>query len=127
MSATPVTCPSVILIVEDEEDTRELLKEILEDRGFQVATAVDGVAALEFLAAGKAVCMVLLDLVMPRLNGFRVIEALSADPALARIPVCITTSSPESAPPGFPLLRKPVDISRLFAIVESYCGPGAPT
>jgi CheY-like chemotaxis protein len=127
LSAVPSSCSKVILIVEDEEDTRELLKEILQERGFPVATAGDGVAALEFLAASQAVCLVLLDLVMPRLDGFGVIEALGGDPKLARIPVCITTSSPEAAPKGFPLLPKPVDLLRLFAVIETYCGPGAPS
>lgn len=115
------TCPGVVVIVEDDEDTRELLREILEEAGHTVATAADGVQGLEVLRSTPCVCLVLLDLVMPRLGGLGVLAAIAEDPSLSSLPVCISTSAAEQAPPGLPCLPKPVDIDRLNALVAARC------
>ncbi len=123
MTATaPVQgCDGVVVVVEDEEDTRELLQELLEGRGYRVVTAQDGVEGLAVLRATELVCFVLLDMMMPRLDGFGVLSALAADPGLSKLRVCISTSAPERAPPGLTCLPKPLDIERLFEIVDEHC------
>ena len=127
MTATPSVsaCDGLVVIVEDEEDTRELLQELLEERGYRVATAQDGVEALDVLRASERVCFVLLDMMMPRLDGFGVLSALAADPALSKLRVCISTSAPERAPLGVTCLPKPIDIERLFEIVDEHCAAEA--
>lgn len=123
MSAKPPAqgCDGVVVVVEDEEDTRELLQELLEGRGYRVVTAQDGVEALAVLRSTGLVCFVLLDLMMPTLDGFGVLTALAADPGLSRLRVCISTSAPDKAPPGLMCLPKPLDIERLFAVVDDHC------
>jgi CheY-like chemotaxis protein len=75
------------VIVEDEVDARELLQEVLEGSGYRVATAQDGVEALDIFRA-QQVCFVVLDLFMPRLDGFEVLKALAGDPTLAKVHPC---------------------------------------
>ena len=113
----------VVVVVEDEEDTRELLRELLEDRGYTVATAEDGAKAISVLHSTPGVCFVILDLVMPRMDGFAVLAELAADPELSTLPVCISTSATDRAPAGLPCLPKPVDVERLYALVGEHCVP----
>jgi two-component system chemotaxis sensor kinase CheA len=117
-------CDRLVVVVEDEEDSRALLQEILEGRGYRVVTASDGVEALEVLRRAGHVCLVILDLLMPRLDGFGVLEALAKDPRLAALRVCIATSMPDRAPPGIECLPKPVDMDRLFHVVARSCDAG---
>jgi CheY-like chemotaxis protein len=119
MNQTP--CSGVVVIVEDEEDTRELLRELLEERGYVVATAEDGAKALSVMSREPSVCFVILDLIMPRMDGFAVLAAMANDPKLAALPVCISSSATDQVPPGLPCLSKPVDIGRLYAMVEAHC------
>jgi CheY-like chemotaxis protein len=117
------TAPGTVVVVEDEEDTRELLRELLEGAGFQVKTAEDGLVALDVLRSTSPVCMVLVDLLMPRMNGLELIHAIAADPGLAQLHVVVSTSAPDKAPAGIPCLPKPVDISSLLAVVAGRCAP----
>ena len=79
------------LVVDDEEDARELLRRMLEAEGWSVATAADGREALSFLE-DRTPSLILLDLMMPEMDGFAVVEHLRADPDLARIPVIVVTA-----------------------------------
>jgi two-component system response regulator CpxR len=115
--------PGVIVVVEDEEDTRELLRELIESRGYRVETAQDGIEALEVLGRVERVSLVLVDLLMPRMDGLELLQALGADPVLSRLNVVVSTSAPDRVPAGIPSLPKPVDIERLFALVAATCGP----
>jgi PAS domain S-box-containing protein len=79
-----------ILVVDDEPDVKVLLTELLRDEGYQVATAADGAEALDYLrAAPRLPCLILLDLVMPNVDGWQFIEERSHDPRLSRIPVVL--------------------------------------
>jgi CheY-like chemotaxis protein len=120
-AAGDVHCARVVLIVEDEEDTRELLRQLLEERGYAVATARDGREAIALLSCTPSVCFVILDLAMPRMDGLAVLVAMANDPKLSAFPVCISTSNTDQAPPGLPCLSKPVDIARLYALVDEHC------
>jgi signal transduction histidine kinase len=80
-----------VLIVDDQEANRLLLRDLLESQGHEVAEAVDGVEALERVA-DAAPDVVLLDVGMPGIDGFEVCRRLKADPATATIPVLLVTA-----------------------------------
>ena len=77
-----------ITIIEDDEILAKVLSEELEERGFKILRAKDGVEGLE-LVTDKKPDLVLLDLLIPRKNGFSVLEELKANPSTAAIPVII--------------------------------------
>ena len=115
-----------MLVVEDDEDTRELLKVVLERRGYRVLTAADGIDGLSLLRTTDAVCFVLLDLFMPRMDGFGLLREMSADLRLAELPVCLSTSAPDAAPLGLACLPKPIDLPALFAMIDLHCAANGP-
>jgi len=80
-----------ILIVDDEPNIRKSLKMVLEDAGFQVVTAADGVEALEIIKE-KRPDFISLDLIMPRKSGHKLMYELRKDKQLSRIPVLIVTA-----------------------------------
>ena len=116
--------PSV-LIVEDDPDTREMLERFLQLEGFEVRTAANGQLALEALYADSASCVILLDLMMPVMNGWQFRLAQVSDPALSRIPVVVVTAA--GAREDIPAihadawLAKPVDLDRLLATIRPLC------
>jgi CheY-like chemotaxis protein len=81
-----------ILVVDDEPHVRILLKSRLEANGYAVVTAYGGMQALEKVREEKP-HLILLDIVMPDLNGYEVAKQLKADPATANIPIIIFTAS----------------------------------
>lgn len=105
-----------ILIVDDEEDIREVLKDAFELEGYEVVLAEDGEQALVVLERIDP-CMVLLDIIMPRLDGVAVYEKMRAHERWSKIPVIFSTSDPSRAPAGVLILRKPVDLDVLIATV----------
>jgi two-component system, sensor histidine kinase and response regulator len=110
-----------ILIVDDERDIRESLKDFFEDEGYTVSTACDGAEAMRMLNHGAPPCVVILDLLMPVLGGNEVYAKMQADPRLARVPVIVSTSDPASAPSGVLLMKKPINLDRLLGAVEQHC------
>lgn len=80
-----------ILIVDDEPNIRKSFKMVLEDAGFQVVTAADGVEALEIIKE-KRIDFISLDLIMPRKSGHKLLYELRKDKQLSRIPVLIVTA-----------------------------------
>ncbi len=115
-----------ILIVDDEEGLRETLQEVFEDEGYLVETACNGAEALAILGGADAPGVVILDLLMPVVDGCDVYARMQRDPRLARIPVIISTSDPSQAPSGVPVLKKPVDLGRLLGAVRRACAGQAP-
>ncbi|MFN2387446.1 MAG: response regulator [Thermoanaerobaculia bacterium] len=116
-----------ILIVEDDADLRESLSQILEDEGFEVIGAENGRIALDYLKGNSAPCVVLLDLMMPVMNGWEFRDAQLQDPELSEIPVVVLsadarTSSKAQALGVEQYLRKPVQLDQLVGIVAGLCG-----
>ncbi|NJL95395.1 MAG: adenylate/guanylate cyclase domain-containing response regulator [Anaerolineae bacterium] len=114
-----------VLIAEDNVDSRELLNEILETLGVEVVVAIDGVFALE-KARQEMPDLMILDVDMPRKNGFEVVEILKSDPLTASIPVIMLTaqSDVESRVKGLGLgaddyLTKPFNPRELIARVNT--------
>jgi CheY-like chemotaxis protein len=115
MSAKPV-----LLLVEDEEDSRETLRELLELEGYVVRTASDGRQALaEVDALGDTSFVMLLDLFMPVMTGLEVVEALRNDGRLVAMKIVITTSAPHRAPAGMTVCQKPIDFKQLLRVVAA--------
>ncbi|MBI5069159.1 MAG: response regulator [Deltaproteobacteria bacterium] len=117
-----------VLVVEDDRDSRDTLRELLELEGWPVATARnggEGLARMRELRPG----LVLLDLLMPGMGGAEVCRQRAADPSLLAIPVALITAdldlAPELRSPELVgRLEKPIRIPELLALVERYCGAG---
>ena len=84
-----------LLVVDDNEMNRDLFTRRLERQGYQVTVAVDGLQALEILDKANF-DLVLLDIMLPVMNGYQVLEHLKADESLSQVPVIITTSIDEA-------------------------------
>jgi CheY-like chemotaxis protein len=115
-----------ILIVEDDDDQRESLIDLLQAEGYPAAGAPNGQAALNELRQGPPPCLILLDLMMPVMNGWEFREAQRRDPALAAIPVAVVTGVRGSrdqvaALDAVSYFQKPVDPDALLATVSEYC------
>jgi len=82
-------------VVEDNEMNRDMLGRRLQRQGYRVTMAVDGRQALEFIKQ-EPFDLVLLDIMLPVMNGYEVLEHLKADQSLSHIPVIITTALDES-------------------------------
>jgi CheY-like chemotaxis protein len=112
-----------IVVLDDEPGFCDTVKDALEEEGYAVETAMDGRSGLALVRGlSTAPCLLLLDLVMPVLDGNAVYRALKADPALASIRVVIATSDPTHAPSGVQVLAKPLSLARLIGIVRACCG-----
>jgi DNA-binding response OmpR family regulator len=85
-----------VLIVEDDQELRELLRTTLEGEGFTAEIATDGAEGLSRLRRGVP-DLVLLDLVLPGINGLEVLMALRSDPAARRVPVIVMTGTQTQA------------------------------
>jgi CheY-like chemotaxis protein len=109
-----------ILVVDDEEDIRDTLCEVIEMGGCSAITASNGAEALRVLAKRRP-CLIILDLLMPVMTGHEFLAALRSEPDLADVPVLISTSAPDRAPPGVPVLAKPVDLYKLWDWMRSTC------
>lgn len=114
-----------ILIVEDDADIRESLRDAFEDRGYQVRCAANGLEGLETLRRYERPCAVVLDLIMPVMSGNDLYDAMQADPELSHIPVVISTSDPSRAPSGVLLLKKPINLRTMLTTLDGLCSQGA--
>jgi two-component system chemotaxis response regulator CheY len=113
-----------VLLVEDEEELREMMSEALREEGYAVVAARDGREALASLSGIEQLCLVLLDLVMPGMNGWDFFEAFKARPESVAVPVVIHSSAPGRAPEGATrILQKPLRLESLLAVVQEYCIP----
>src|SRR6185312_16955750 len=89
-----------ILLVEDDPDVRDSLQDILEDEGFDVIPAANGKQAIDFLTLNDPIGadLVILDLLMPMVSGWEVLETMTADPRLSEIPVLVLSAAAAAKP-----------------------------
>ena len=114
-----------ILIVDDDLAIREALGMVLEDEGYETQQAIHGRHALDLLARRAPPRLILLDLMMPVMNGWELYAALHQSPALQHIPVVVISADPtirrsaaELGAEGY--LAKPVDLDLLLDTVAAF-------
>ncbi|HEY2513444.1 MAG TPA: response regulator [Polyangiaceae bacterium] len=113
----------VVLIVDDDEDIRSATRSVLEDEGYTVDVAPDGLAALRRLHCRPRPALLLLDLMMPVMNGETLLRTLESKSEFRELPVVIfTAASPTAETSGlrYPLLRKPFSVQSLLELVTTY-------
>lgn len=120
---------TAVLVVDDDDDIRDVVRELLQDEGYEVAEARHGEEALRFLKKAKNSFVVLLDLRMPVLDGVAVINAVSKDRSLfQRHAYILATADNRTLPLSFvqllaqlqiPVLAKPFELRRLYELVAS--------
>lgn len=118
-----------ILIVEDDEGIRNALKLILEFSGYMVETAENGKVGIERLSTIETPCLILLDLMMPVMDGWAFADAMKRDMMLAAIPIVVVTAFADKAQSisnASRIVKKPVDMNLLLRFVEEYCGTLCP-
>jgi CheY-like chemotaxis protein len=118
--------PGSVLIVDDDPEMQSALALALGRAGYAVSSAENGRVALELLAEAKQLPrLILLDLMMPVMNGGQFLAALQEHPRLASLPVVIMSALVDPAAlVGLELLTKPLDIDKLLGLVRAYCGEG---
>ncbi len=117
-----------VLVVEDVEDTRELLVEILSAEGYEVASARDGAEALAMLRGGRPFDLVLLDLMMPVMDGIELMDALKRSGGSPAPVVAMSAFERFRKDAGglgaCAFVGKPVEIDQLLATVEKHASAG---
>ncbi|WP_437289356.1 response regulator [Sorangium sp. So ce406] len=119
-----------ILVVEDDLDIRSILSQLLVFEGYDVEEAADGAEALALLRRDQPPALILLDLMMPVMDGWQLRAELQRDPALASIPVVIVSADVRAEQEASRLrvaglLKKPLQIEPLLELVHRICGaPG---
>jgi CheY-like chemotaxis protein len=119
-SVTP--CP--VLIVEDDDDLREMMAQLLSLEGFQTAAVANGQEALDYLRHEVAPHLILLDLMMPVMDGWEFRRQQQANPTMAQVPVIVLSALDHvrtAEVSAEAILKKPLDFDRLLELVRSYC------
>lgn len=115
-----------VLIVEDDEGIRETMKLALELRGYSAVLASNGQEALNQLKLIPRPCLILLDLMMPVMDGRGFVSAVALAPDLANIPIVVVTAFGDRVE-GLKVnmvIPKPLALERLYHTVQQYCGDG---
>jgi CheY-like chemotaxis protein len=120
-----------VLIVEDDEVIRETLAQILQDHSYHVTTAQHGRDALEKMASMPCPCLLLMDLMMPIMNGWELLTELRRDERWSRLPVIILSAGGEAndllQDPYVRFLKKPLRMASLLEAVRTSCSLPDPT
>jgi CheY-like chemotaxis protein len=116
-----------VLIVDDEPSICETLTELVEMTGCVAVCAANGEEALKLLEAPPHPRLIILDLMMPVMDGADFLRAMRSERRLDAVPVVISTSVPEQAPAGVPVLVKPVEVARVFEWISRCCGCPVPS
>jgi CheY-like chemotaxis protein len=116
-----------VLVVEDDKDIRQVLGDALHTLGIRVGFATNGQEALDYLRAEEPPCVILLDLMMPVMDGWKFRELQQASPDLAKIPVVVVTADghaqQKAAQMGVSFgIAKPFEMADLMRVKAMYCG-----
>jgi CheY-like chemotaxis protein len=118
----------LVLVIEDDPDQRRLLERMLGTSGYRVVAAADGEAGLAAAAAARP-DVIVLDVMMPRMNGYQACRALKKDPATAGVPVVILTTKNQPADELWAsevgadaFLTKPLDLQALLDTMTRLTG-----
>ena len=117
-----------ILVVDDDDDTRTCVIAVLEEEGYEVRGSNNGREALDVLQGSQGEYipdLVLLDLMMPVMSGWELLDELAKVPKLAELPIVVFTAAGEPIPPhsrlAKPVVRKPIEVELLLRMVNEYC------
>lgn len=111
-----------VLVVDDDEGIRTVMAEILELLGYEVGVAADGQAAIDLLAAGLEPGAILLDMMMPRMDGWTFLSRIRADPKFREVPVVVVSAVLDDCPLGADgWLQKPFDLAALHREMTRLC------
>jgi CheY-like chemotaxis protein len=122
-----VSLAAQILIVEDDDDLREVVKDLLRDLGYNVATAVNGSDALHYLRTNRPPGLIVLDVMMPVMDGVEFCRRRLRDPALRSIPIFLFTARGQSIAnvSAVRVLRKPLVVDEFIDAIRSVVAPAA--
>jgi CheY-like chemotaxis protein len=132
LSPPPVSLPELscrsILVVDDDADVREAVADVLADEGYGVTGVASGREALKHLKDHLRPSLILLDMMMPEMDGWLLRQELKKSPDLASIPIVILSAHGDVRDAALALgavdyLRKPLSIESLLEIAERYCRP----
>jgi len=123
-----------ILVVDDDDDIRDAVQDVLESEGYKTLGACNGQEALDLLRTERdRPSLVLLDLMMPEMDGWEFLSKVDAEPALRGMPVALMSAHPsvrkafDKSPNALAsrlLLPKPLNLLRLLAVVHDICSTG---
>lgn len=109
-----------ILLVDDDADLREELEFLLNDEGYSVRSAANGLEGLKLAQELAPPFVVVMDLNMPVLNGYDLLDQLKQHPQLQALPVIVITARPDFPPANVPVLGKPFDLTDLLQLIEKH-------
>jgi CheY-like chemotaxis protein len=115
-----------VLVVDDDYSVQDAIKDVLEDEGYEVSLAANGLEALKELRRGGSPCVILLDLMMPVMNGWEFRREQLEDDGLAAIPTVLLTAHGRADENTQELkaagcIRKPANPGDLIEAVQRYC------
>jgi len=111
----------VALVVDDSDDARDFCRDVLEDEGYFVKTALDGQDALDLLIAMPTPAVIVLDVLMPKMSGLELLDIIRSYRRLAEVPVVVITAADglEAIDDAHTIcLKKPIDCSRLARTIQ---------
>jgi CheY-like chemotaxis protein len=113
----------IVLVVDDDAEIRESIADLLREEGYEAPVAAHGREALEQIAAGLRPDLIVLDLMMPVMDGWQFLEARARDPLLEALPVVVVSATPDTLqPPEIrAFIRKPMRLTELLAVVAREC------
>jgi CheY-like chemotaxis protein len=116
-----------VLVVDDDEGSRELMAWYLQRQGFSTVTAANGQEALTYLTTGGTAELIVLDLMMPILDGWRFRSIQRADPGLAHIPIIVVSSAADDETVGAleaaATIQKPVEVAAVCEAILNVMRP----
>jgi len=116
---------SSILIIEDDEAIRTSLSDVLTSEGYKINEASNGKAAFEVLEGSSNPSLLLLDLMMPAMNGYEFSASIKKMPKYSSHPIIIMSASRDgeqyAKQEGYPFLKKPLDVEDLLNLVAKFC------
>ena len=122
----PATVDNEVLIIEDNDDFRLVLQEVLQRQGYRAVGCASAVDALAVLQSGRRFCLIVLDLMMPGLSGFHFREEQRHSDTFGDIPVIVVTAAMQPALydgnlRALAYLTKPVDFDQMIGVIRRHC------
>ena len=114
-----------VLVVDDDHDTCDAVADLLGCEGFDVHCATSGRQALDELRRHGKPCIMICDVLLPDMLGGAIVDTCRNDPELCTTTIVMMTGTPDAAPDGVLVLRKPFGLDAFVALVEQHCGEGA--